>query len=72
MTPIGERIRTLREERGWDQEETAYRARLASSTLSKIECGRHSPRLVTLQAIAEALGVSVAELLAALRRPAAA
>ena len=65
MSPLGAKIRELRLRRGWDQEEVAYRAKLAGSTLSKIECGRHSPRLDTLEAIAEALDVSVADLLVA-------
>lgn len=72
MSPIAQRIKALREERGWDQEEMAYRSKLASSTISKLECGRHKPRLDTLEAIAEVLGVSVADLLAARLRPAAA
>jgi transcriptional regulator with XRE-family HTH domain len=70
MSPLGQKIKNLREQRGWDQEEMAHRARLAGSTVSKIECGRHKPRLDTLEAMAEALGVSVAELLAARLQPA--
>lgn len=74
MSPVevGERLRLHRERQGMDQEELAYRGRVSAKTVSNIECGKHSPRLSTLIQLAEVLGVSVSELLAARFLPMAA
>lgn len=63
---IGHRIRELRTQRPerWTQEELAERARISVSFLSMIERGERVPHVETLAALAEALGVTLAELFA--------
>jgi transcriptional regulator with XRE-family HTH domain len=53
---IGERIRTLRLSRNLTQEQLAESADISVSFLSMIERGERTPHLVTLQALATALG----------------
>ena len=47
---------------GLSQKELAERAGISRSGLAYIETARHGPRAITARAIADALGVSVAEL----------
>lgn len=60
---IGERVRTLRHELGWSQEQLAEEAGVAQGTLSRIENGHVDMRLVTLGFVAKALNIPVTELL---------
>jgi transcriptional regulator with XRE-family HTH domain len=61
--PVGERLRRLRRAAGLTLRELASRAGLDLSTVHKLEQGRiDNPRLNTLVALAEALGVTVAAL----------
>ncbi len=63
---LGQRIRelrTLRPER-WTQEDLAERAKISVSFLSMIERGERVAHVETLAALAQALGVSLAELFA--------
>ena len=61
---IGRRIRDLRTQRQdrWTQEDLAERARISVSFLSMIERGERVAHVETLASLAEALGVSLAEL----------
>jgi transcriptional regulator with XRE-family HTH domain len=58
MTALGDRVRQVREERGWTQTELAKRAKIPQSSISTLESGqtKGSPHIVE---IALALGVSV-------------
>ena len=56
---MGERIRQLRTEKGVSQTELAEKAGLAQPHIVRIEQGRYSVGLDTLQAIAKALGCTV-------------
>ena len=61
---VGQKIKTLREEKYLSQEELGRRADVSTNTVSKIEQGRvRYPSRITLLRIAEALGVPVEELL---------
>jgi transcriptional regulator with XRE-family HTH domain len=60
---IGERVRRLREQRGWSLSSLAVRAELGKATLSQIESGRRNPTLETLYAIAAQLEIGLSELL---------
>src|SRR4026209_2469031 len=64
---LGQRIRDLRTQRPerWTQEDLAERAKISVSFLSMIERGERVAHVETLAALAEALGVSLAELFAA-------
>lgn len=60
---VGRRVRTIRGERGLSARSVAASAQISPSLLSGIERGTASPSLVSLVAIAEALGVRPGELL---------
>lgn len=59
---LAQRIKTLRRERGLTLEQVATRAGMTRSGLSKVENFRATPSLPALVAIAEALSVTVAQL----------
>jgi transcriptional regulator with XRE-family HTH domain len=58
---LGDRVRTLRAQHGWNQEELAVRAGLVARTVRRIEQGEDA-YIGTVEAIADALGVSLADL----------
>jgi transcriptional regulator with XRE-family HTH domain len=58
-------LRHLREARGVTQEEVAHRAGLTVTAVARVERGRTDPAWSTVLRIADALGVSLAELGAA-------
>lgn len=60
---IARRVRTLREERGWTPPELARRAAVGRATVFRVEAGEREPSVGTLEALADALGVSVLALL---------
>jgi transcriptional regulator with XRE-family HTH domain len=63
-SPEGERIRRLRLRAGMSQESLAQRVGVTSRTIWRLENGPNfNPRLETLRALAEALGVPLKELL---------
>jgi transcriptional regulator with XRE-family HTH domain len=57
------RIKALREQRGLTQHQLAEKAGIGRSYLARLETARQDPTLSTLEKIAKALGVKVAELL---------
>lgn len=74
MANIAENIRALRAQRGMSQAELAERIGRKRSAVGNYESGVREPDLDTLRALAEALNVSVSELIggdAADPRPAA-
>ena len=60
---LGERVRRLREKRGWSQESFAHEGGLGCSFAGAIERGEKDIRLSTLAKLARTLGVSLAQLL---------
>lgn len=59
---IGARVRALREAAGLSQAALAERTNIQRPNVSRIESGKHVPSLETLERIARAFGVRVAEL----------
>jgi transcriptional regulator with XRE-family HTH domain len=59
-------LKRLREERGMTQESVAWHAGIAVATLQKIEHGQTAPSWDSVRRITDALGVSLAELAAAI------
>lgn len=56
---IGQRIAQLRKLAGLSQEQLSERAGLQRTHISRIEAGKYAVTLETIQAIAEALGMTV-------------
>jgi len=63
VSEVGPKLRELREAAKLTQEDLAHEAGISTSTLSRIERGTYQPRLDTLDKLAQALKVSVVELL---------
>ena len=61
---IGRRVRELREAKDLTTYELAQRSGIHRPNISRIESGRHMPNLDTLVRLAQALGTSVADLVA--------
>jgi transcriptional regulator with XRE-family HTH domain len=60
---ISDNIRKLRQKKGMSQDRLSKEADLALNTIVKIETGENpNPTVETLEKIAKALGVSVADL----------
>ena len=62
LAAFGTRVREHREKRGWSQEELAHRADVDVSYLSEIERGKVEPCLNKMKDLAEAFGISLAEI----------
>lgn len=60
---FAERLRSVRELRGWSQAELAQAARLQSTAVSHFETGSRSPSFDNLKKLADALRVSTDYLL---------
>jgi len=63
LVTLGHRIRHFRSERELTLDQLGEQVGLAASQLSLIENGRREPKLSTLQQLAQALGVQLADLL---------
>ena len=63
MVTRGELIRVLRRKKGWTQRDLAQAAGVTHTTIVRLERGQHEPNITTIRKVAEALGVSPAELL---------
>ncbi|HKW74464.1 MAG TPA: helix-turn-helix transcriptional regulator [Terriglobales bacterium] len=60
---LGERIRKLRDKKGWSQEEFADSCEVNRSYMGRIERGELNLTLDTVKKVAEGLGISVSTLL---------
>ena len=64
MSTIAKNLRKMRETEGLSQEKLARLADVANNTIIKIEAGKNqNPTLETLKKVAQALGVSVDDLI---------
>ena len=59
---LGSNIRSYREAKGWSQQTLAGEAALSLRYLAGVERGEENPSLETIVVIAEALGISPADL----------
>lgn len=59
---LGMRIKYLRQNRKWSQEDLALGANVNKNYISDLENGRRNPSLEILERIAAAFGISLAEL----------
>lgn len=58
---VGQRIRSIREQKGWSLRALAERCGLSINAISLIERGENSPTVSSLHLLATALGVSIAD-----------
>lgn len=63
LMALGRRIRQLREQRKWSQEEFADRCGLHRTAVGLLERAERIPRLDTLLTVSKGLGITVSELL---------
>jgi transcriptional regulator with XRE-family HTH domain len=63
LRQLGERIRILREQRGLSQEMLGFKANLHRNYISHLELAQKNPTYTTLLKLANALSVSVNDLL---------
>lgn len=61
--PIGEKIKYWRKKRNMTQAALAEKLLITPSNISQIENGSRSPTIATIEQIADALGIDVAELM---------
>ena len=64
LRTLGLRIRRLREERDWSQEELSFRCDLHRTYVGSVERGERNISVVNLQKIAGALGIEIRDLFA--------
>ncbi|QDU52224.1 HTH-type transcriptional regulator SinR [Gimesia panareensis] len=60
---FGQRVRKLRKEQGYSQENFAYACELDRTYMGGIERGERNPTLRKIEQIADTLGISLAELM---------
>ncbi|TWG74399.1 DNA-binding XRE family transcriptional regulator [Bacillus subtilis J27] len=60
---LGQRIRNLREEKGYSQEALGFKAELHRNYISSLELAQKNPTYTTLLKLAKALSVDVADLI---------
>ena len=60
---FGRRVRELRHERGWTQEELSFQSGLSRTYIGDIERGKRNIAIVNICRLADALGVETHELM---------
>lgn len=65
---LGKRIRALRKTRGWRQIDLAAEAQINENYVADLEYGRKEVCLRTLQSLARAFGMTIAEFLQGIDR----
>lgn len=59
---LGMRIKFLRSQRKWSQEDLSFEANVNKNYICDLEKGRRNPSLVVLERIADAFGITLQEL----------
>jgi transcriptional regulator with XRE-family HTH domain len=59
VSDLAEKLKKLRQERGWSQEYLAQMVGIGQQYISKYESGKQSPSFKTLEKLADTFGVSV-------------
>ncbi len=59
LVSLGKYLRSVREARGWSQEELAFRAEVHRTYIGAVERGEYNVTMITLRTIAQALGITV-------------
>ena len=59
---FGRKLRRMRLQNEWSQEQLAERSELSYDTIRRMEAGRFGPSLKTLRKLSEAFGLAIADL----------
>ena len=59
---VGDRIRTIRKERGLSQEQLAHKAEMEPAHIGRLERGERNPSLISLQKVINALDITFEDL----------
>ncbi len=59
---LAQRVRSLRQQRAWSQEDLAQRAGLLQSHISRIEGNKLAPTYITVKKLAQAFGMKAGEI----------
>ena len=62
LVQFGMRIRYLRKQKGWSQEDLALNSGINKNYISDLERGRRNPTLVVMEKIAIAFNIPISEL----------
>jgi transcriptional regulator with XRE-family HTH domain len=62
LKQLGSRIRGLRKNKGWSQEELSFECSLDRTYIGSVERDERNIAIINLRKIADALGISLAEL----------
>ena len=60
---FGERVKKIRLEKGWTQKQLAEKCDMHDSALRRIENGKKTPKVITVEKLSKALEVDPAELM---------
>src|ERR1043166_8275281 len=63
LVKFGQRVRELRRERGWTQEDLEAKAKGERVYLSRLEGGKQNPSILSVRALARAFKISIPALL---------
>lgn len=59
LKSLGDYLRSVREERGWSQEELAFKAGVHRTYIGGIERAEYNVTILTLRTITDALGITI-------------
>jgi transcriptional regulator with XRE-family HTH domain len=59
LLDLGRYLRSVREKRGWSQEELAFKARVHRTYVGAIERGEYNVTMLTLDRITKTLGITI-------------
>ena len=68
LLDLGDYLRSVREKRGWSQEELAFECGLHRTYIGAVERGEYNVTLLTLRTITNALGISLLEAVKGMER----
>lgn len=64
---VGDRLRGVRKRRKWTLEKLASRTGMSAAQISRMECGKVGPSLLTLLEYSQVFGVSLKQLVPSVR-----
>jgi len=66
LRQLGKYLRSVREERGWSQEDLAYECGLHRTYIGAVERAEYNLTLISLRKITDALGITLADAIASI------